>query len=105
MKIAKTRSLDETHAKQAKFCKKEENLMGNIACLFHGLWRACRPKDGFRESRSGTVDTNSSADSGFQEHDSETQENSGLDNVMRYFHASYIINLTKTDSHTIQNDN
>lgn len=74
--------------------------MGNITCLFHGLWRAGKPKDEFRESRSATVDTNSSADSGFQEPDSEIPENGLLGNVisaLRYFYAS-IINLTKADN-------
>ena len=73
--------------------------MGNITCLFHGLWRAGRSKDKSRESISATVDTDTSADSGFQETVSEIPENGCLHNFIsasRYFHIS-IINLSKND--------
>jgi hypothetical protein len=54
--------------------------MGNVSCLFG---RAGEYKDEVRESRSPTVDTTISADSGFDEPDpKEVQDTSFLDNLI-----------------------
>ena len=65
--------------------------MGNLSSIFRGIWRGSAPDtDKVRESRSPTVDTNASADSGFQELDpkDEQEEDGFLNNLfssLRYF--------------------
>lgn len=92
-RVTKLPNKTESKHRQAKF-RKSEGLMGNISCLFHGLRKAGICKDKVRESRSPTLDTNTSADSGIHEPDpNEIQENNFLDNfisAVRYLNFYYI---------------
>ena len=71
-----TKSPKKTNTELEKVGKSERSPMGNLACLF---WRPCGCK--VRESRSPTVDTATSADSGFDEA-AAPKENSFLPNLV-----------------------